>query len=67
VKSFFGARDSLNQAIAHRRLLETLPAREPLAVEPDPAPYLGSYTRPSSSRVVGASPHPDVPFLIARS
>ena len=43
LKSYFGAAYSANQAIAHRGLLETLPSAEPLARQPDPEPYLGTY------------------------
>jgi CubicO group peptidase (beta-lactamase class C family) len=52
LKSYVGATYSLNQAIAHRGLVETLPSVQPLAPQPDPAPYLGSYARPSTSYVV---------------
>ena len=52
LKSYLGAAYATNQAIAHRGLVETLPSVEPLAQQPDPAPYLGTYTRPSSSYVV---------------
>ena len=54
LKSYLGATYSLNQAIAHRGLLETLPSVQPLAQQPDLAPYLGTYTRPSNSYVVRA-------------
>jgi CubicO group peptidase (beta-lactamase class C family) len=54
LKSYLGATYALNQAIAHRGLLETLPSVEPLASQPDPAPYLGTYTRPSNAYVVRA-------------
>jgi CubicO group peptidase (beta-lactamase class C family) len=52
LKSYFGAAFSVNQAIAHRGLVETLPAVEPLASQPDPAPYVGRYVRPSNDVVV---------------
>jgi CubicO group peptidase (beta-lactamase class C family) len=52
LKSYVGATYSLNQAIAHRGLVETLPSVEPLTPQPDPAPYLGSYARPNNSYVV---------------
>jgi CubicO group peptidase (beta-lactamase class C family) len=54
LKSYLGATYALNQAIAHRGLVETLPSVQPLARQPDPAPYLGSYARPSNSYVVRA-------------
>jgi CubicO group peptidase (beta-lactamase class C family) len=52
LKSYLGATFAPNQAIAHRGLVETLPAVEPLARQPDVAPYLGTYARPSNSVVV---------------
>jgi CubicO group peptidase (beta-lactamase class C family) len=54
LKSYVGATYSLNQAIAHRGLVETLPSVQPLAAQPDPASYLGSYARPNNSYVVRA-------------
>ena len=54
LKSYLGAAYAPNQAIAHRGLVETLPTAEPLAQQPDPAPYLGTYARPSNSYVVRA-------------
>jgi hypothetical protein len=54
LKSYLGATYALNQAIAHRGLLETLPSVEMLATQPDPAPYLGTYARPNNSYVVRA-------------
>jgi hypothetical protein len=54
LKSYLGATYALNQAIAHRGLAETLPSAEPLARQPDSAPYLGTYARPSNSYVVRA-------------
>lgn len=54
LKSYLGAAYALNQAIAHRGLVETLPSVELLARQPDPAPYVGTYTRPSNSVVVRA-------------
>jgi CubicO group peptidase (beta-lactamase class C family) len=54
LKSYLGATYALNQAIAHRGLVETLPSVEPLARQPDPAPYVGTYLRPSNSVVVRA-------------
>jgi Beta-lactamase len=47
-----GATYSLNQAIAHRGLVETLSSVQPLTRQPDPTPYLGSYARPNNSYVV---------------
>lgn len=40
------------QAIAHRGLVETLPWVEPLALQPDPSPYVGTYVRPSNVVIV---------------
>jgi len=54
LKSYHGATFVPNQAIAHRGLVETLPRVEPLAVQPDPAPYVGRYLRPSNAVVVRA-------------
>ena len=54
LKSYLGASYAPNQAIAHRGLVETLPSVEPLPQQPDPAPYLGTYTRPRNSYVVRA-------------
>ncbi|MGQ0641484.1 MAG: serine hydrolase domain-containing protein [Gemmatimonadaceae bacterium] len=55
LKSCLGATYAPNQAIAHRGLVETLPSAEPLAQQPDPAPYVGTYSRPSNSVVVRAA------------
>ena len=52
--SYHGATFAKNQGIAHRGLVETLPTAEPLAVQPDPAPYVGRYLRPSNAVVVRA-------------
>lgn len=52
LKSYLGATYAHNQAIAHRGLVETLPSVQPLAEQPDPSPYLGSYARPNNSYVV---------------
>jgi len=49
-----GATFAPNQAIAHRGLVETLPAVEPLATQPELAPYVGRYVRPMNSVVVRA-------------
>ena len=46
LRTYLGATYGPNQAIAHRGLLETLPSAQPLAQQPDPSPYLGTYTRP---------------------
>lgn len=54
LKSYLGATYAPNQAIAHRGLVETLPSAEPLAQQPDLAPYVGTYMRPSNSVVVRA-------------
>ncbi len=52
--SYHGATFTTNQAIAHRGLVETLPSAEPLARQPDPAPYVGRYVRPMTAVVVRA-------------
>jgi CubicO group peptidase (beta-lactamase class C family) len=52
--SYFGASYAKNQAIAHRGLVETLPSAEPLATQPDLAPYVGRYLRPMNAVVVRA-------------
>jgi hypothetical protein len=52
--SYLGATYAMNQAIAHRGLVETLPAVQPLARQPDPAPYVGTYARPSNTVLVRA-------------
>jgi len=54
LKSYLGATYARNQAIAHRGLVETLPSAQPLARQPDLAPYVGTYARPSNSYVVRA-------------
>jgi CubicO group peptidase (beta-lactamase class C family) len=54
LKSYLGATYALNQAIAHRGLVETLPSVQPLAQQPDAAPYVGAYSRPSNSVLVRA-------------
>ena len=52
--SYLDATYALNQGIAHRGLLESLPSVQPLARQPDVAPYLGTFLRPSNSVVVRA-------------
>jgi CubicO group peptidase (beta-lactamase class C family) len=54
LKSYHGATFAVNQAIAHRGLVETLPLVEPLAKQPDSSPYVGRYLRPMNSVVVRA-------------
>lgn len=54
LKSYLGATYAMNQGIAHRGLVESLPSYEPLARQPDPAPYLGTYARPTNTVVVHA-------------
>ncbi len=49
LKSYQGATFPKNYAIAHRGLVETLPNVEPLATQPDPAPYVGRYLRPMNA------------------
>jgi CubicO group peptidase (beta-lactamase class C family) len=52
LKSYLGATYAVNQGIAHRGLVETLPSYQPLVRQPDPAPYVGTYARPSNTVVV---------------
>lgn len=52
--SYHHATFAPNQAIAHRGLVETLPRVEPLAAQPDPAPYVGTFRRPMNTTVVRA-------------
>jgi CubicO group peptidase (beta-lactamase class C family) len=52
LKSYLGATYAMNQGIAHRGLVETLPAVQPLAQQPDYAPYVGTYARPNNSVAV---------------
>ncbi|MFA5910514.1 MAG: serine hydrolase domain-containing protein [Vicinamibacterales bacterium] len=54
LSAYHGATFAKNQAIAHRGLVETLPSVEPLAAQPNPAPYVGRYLRPSNAVVVRA-------------
>jgi CubicO group peptidase (beta-lactamase class C family) len=54
LKTYLNATFSTNQAIAHRGLVETLPAVEPLAKQPDFSPYVGTYERPMNVVVVRA-------------
>jgi CubicO group peptidase (beta-lactamase class C family) len=54
LKSYHGATFPKNHAIAHRGLVETLPNVEPLARQPDPAPYVGRYLRPMNAVSVRA-------------
>jgi CubicO group peptidase (beta-lactamase class C family) len=49
LKSYHDATFPKNYAIAHRGLVETLPNVEPLAKQPDPAPYVGRYLRPMNA------------------
>jgi CubicO group peptidase (beta-lactamase class C family) len=49
LRAYHGASFAMNQAIGHRGLNETLPAVTPLAKQPDPAPYLGTYERPMNT------------------
>jgi CubicO group peptidase (beta-lactamase class C family) len=49
LKSYQGATFPKNYAIAHRGLVETMPNVEPLAAQPDPAPYVGRYLRPMNA------------------
>ena len=52
LRSYLGVSYAQNQAIAHRGLVETLPAVQPLATQPEPSPYVGIYVRPSNKVVV---------------
>jgi CubicO group peptidase (beta-lactamase class C family) len=49
LKQYHGATFPKNYAIAHRGLVETLPNVEPLATQPDLAPYVGRYLRPMNA------------------
>ena len=58
LKQYHSATFPKNYAIAHRGLVETLPNVEPLAKQPDSAPYVGRYQRPMnvvSVRVEGGT------------
>jgi CubicO group peptidase (beta-lactamase class C family) len=52
LKAFLGISYAPNQAIAHRGLVETLPSVQPLALQPDLSPYVGTYLRPGNAVVV---------------
>ncbi len=52
LKSYLDATYSVNQAIAHRGLVETIPSFKTLASQPDLTPYIGTYRRPNTSYVV---------------
>jgi CubicO group peptidase (beta-lactamase class C family) len=54
LQSYHGATFTTNQAISHRGLVETLPAVEPVATQPDPGPYVGRYVRPMNTVAVRA-------------
>jgi CubicO group peptidase (beta-lactamase class C family) len=54
LRSYLGVTYAPNQAIAHRGLVETLPTAQPSPDQPDPAPYIGTYMRPSNAVVVRA-------------
>ena len=54
LKSYLGATYATNQSIAHRGLVETFPAVQPLVPQPDPAPYVGTFARPNNTVVVRA-------------
>lgn len=55
LKSYLGVSYGSNQAIAHRGLVETLPWLQPLPQQPDFAPYVGVYRRPSNAVSVRTS------------
>jgi CubicO group peptidase (beta-lactamase class C family) len=52
LRSYLGVTYATNQAIAHRGLVETLPAVEPMATQPDLSPYVGTFARPNNTVVV---------------
>jgi CubicO group peptidase (beta-lactamase class C family) len=52
LRSYLGVTYATNQAIAHRGLVETLPAVEPMARQPDLSPYVGTFARPNNTVVV---------------
>jgi CubicO group peptidase (beta-lactamase class C family) len=54
LQSYLHVSLATNQAIAHRGLVETLPAVEPLATQPDLAEYAGKYRRPMNTVTVRA-------------
>ena len=54
LQSYLGVTYKPDQAIAHRGLVETLPFAQPLARQPDPTPYVGTFRRPNNSYVVRA-------------
>ncbi len=54
LKQYHGAMFPKNYAIAHRGLLETMPNVEPVAAQPDVAPYVGRYLRPMNAVAVRA-------------
>jgi CubicO group peptidase (beta-lactamase class C family) len=54
LRSYLGVTYAMNQAIAHRGLVETLPAVQPLAQQPDLTPYVGTFARPNNTVVVRA-------------
>lgn len=54
LKTYLGATYSMNQGIAHRGVVETLPAVTPLVRQPDPASYVGTFARPTNTVVVRA-------------
>ncbi len=54
LQSYLDVSFATNQAISHRGLVETLPAVEPLAAQPDLAEYTGKYRRPMNTVTVRA-------------
>jgi hypothetical protein len=54
LRSYLAATFTVNQAISHRGLVETLPSVEVLVRQPDLAPYTGTYRRPNNAYVVRA-------------
>jgi CubicO group peptidase (beta-lactamase class C family) len=53
LRSYLGATYSVNQGIAHRGLVETVPSVQ-IVPQADLMPYVGTYTRPTDSYVVRA-------------
>ena len=52
--TYLGATYNPNHAIAHRGVVETHTSAQPLARQPELAPYVGTYARPNNSYVVRA-------------
>jgi CubicO group peptidase (beta-lactamase class C family) len=52
LRTYLGVTYAVNQGIAHRGVLETLPSATPLATQPALAEYSGTYARPFNTVVV---------------